>query len=164
MPTAFVTYSILDAKGARSTAVINFPLNTDIGVLQTFARTTGGMIDALIKGQVVGVGVGIEVDLATVTGIKTAPVDDADVEEGARFTFQSADGYLASMRLPSFDETFMVAGTALVDTAVTAVSNFVARIISGQTVGLTNVSPSTAHEEDLTALVSAVEAFQSSRR
>jgi hypothetical protein len=165
-PKGFVSYSILDAKGKKSTTQINFPIdNMDsehLDVLIDFAGTTAELIDAIIRGQIVDVGIGISVDLTSLT-LKGTPVASSDVEEGARFQFSTVLNTLTGFRLPTFDEDFINAGSNTVDIEDTDVDAFVDRIVEGRTITLTNVSPSDDRGEDIVALVSARESFQSSR-
>lgn len=165
-PHAFVSYTVLDAKGQKSTMQINFPTtagnSTNIDTLVDFARTTAPLIDALIRGQIVGVGIGIAVDLAGVT-LKASPVATADVEEGGRFQWRTGLNTLTKFRLPTFDEDFISPGSNAVDIADPDVDAFVDRILEGRTILLSNVSPSDDRGEDITSLDVAVESFGSSR-
>jgi len=161
-PHVFVSYTVEDAKGEKSSFNINFPDSVDIAVLKNFARSTAEMIDDLIKGRITGIGVGLAIDTAGLSLKQTANAD-ADVEEGARFSWRTVLNTLTSFRLPTFDETFLVSGTRNVDTANAAVTTFVGRILAGQTVGLTNVSPSDDRGEDVSALEAASESFTRSR-
>jgi hypothetical protein len=155
-------YRIKDAKNKAGTMTQSFPIAVDIAVLQDYARGMGQFIDAAIKGQIVACGLSLVIDLATITGIKTAPLADSDVEEGADFTFSVSGGGNTGFRIPTFDEALMVAGTNLVDTTVTAVTDIVNRTIAGRTLGAINVSPSNIYGSDVTALESALESFVSS--
>lgn len=160
-PHAFVTYSVKDAKGKVVPFIINFPANVDIGVLRTnFVPTTATLIDTLLKGKIVQAGIGLAVDISGAT-IKATPNADSDVEEGAFFGWKAANGADTGFRVPTFDEAKLVSGTTAVDTADTDVDAFVQRILAGQTVGLTNVSPSTDRGEDIATLETAVESFKS---
>lgn len=161
-PHVFVSYTVEDAKGEKSSFNINFPDSVDIAILKLFARSTAEMIDDLIKGRITAIGVGLQVDMAGLT-VKTTANADADVEEGARFSWRTALNTLTSFRLPTFDETFLNAGTRQVNTANVAVNTLVQRILAGQTQGVINVSPSDDRGEDVTALESATESFTRSR-
>jgi hypothetical protein len=161
-PRVFVTMTIEDAKGNSSNFIHNFPTAVDIAILKGHARSFATIVDALVRGRITQVGIGIGVENLPV-GLKAAPLPNADVEEGARFTFRTALGTLTSFRVPTFDEAFIVDGTKQVDSADPAVAALVNRMISGDTQGLINVSPSDERGEDVTALESAVESFQSSR-
>lgn len=162
-PHAFVTYSIQDAKGKISVTKINFPVAVDIGVLRNnFVPTTATLINALILGKIVSAGVGLEVDLSGAT-IRATPDVNSDVEEGAYWPFEAANGAEAGFRIATFDESKFIAGTKLVDGSDTDAIAFRDRILAGQTVSLTNVSPSTEHGDDLTYAGPAYEQFKSSR-
>lgn len=160
-PHVFTVYTIQDAKGAKSTMKINFPQAADIAVLKDFVTTTASMIDALIKGKIVDAGIGLAVALPG--GLKASPLADSDVEEGARFSWRTALNTIPAFRMPTFDEAFISPGSRAVDTTDGTVDAFVQRVIAGRTVGLTNVSPSDDHGEDITALDAARESFSSSR-
>lgn len=161
-PIVSLFTEIQDAKGAISITKMNFPTSTDIAILKTFARSTATMIDALIKGKILGVSIGIGVD-SLPGGLKASALADSDVEERARFIWQAASGNTSLFHLPTFDEAKFVSGTQVVDTADTDVAAFVARIEAGQTVGIINVSPSDDAESDLTTLNAAYEAFGKDR-
>jgi hypothetical protein len=161
-PHVFVTYSLQDAKGQTSVQKINFPANADIAVLQTFVVSTATMINAIVTGKIISAGIGLEVDLSGAT-IRATPLINSDVEEGARFNWATALNTNTQFRIPTFDEAFLFDGTQEVDTTDAAVDALVQRIIQGQTVGLTNVSPSDDRGEDINTLVSARESFQSTR-
>lgn len=162
-PHAFGIFTIEDAKGKSTTTKLNFPDNVDMGVLRSnFMPTTATLINAIIKGKIVSAGVGIEIDLSGST-IRATPDPDSDVEEGAFWPFKAANGADSGFRLGTFDEAKLISGTSIVDGADADVIAFRDRILSGQTVGLTNVSPSTDRGEDLTISGAAYEQFKSSR-
>lgn len=161
-PIVSLFYGIQDAKGANSTFRIKFPTSTDIAILKDFARTTGTMVDNLIKGLITDVSIGIGVESLPTTW-KAAPLPDSDVEEGARFSWRTLVGSITGFRIPTFDEAHIVDGTREVDLADAAVDTFVDRITAGYTGGLINVSPSDDREEDIEALVEARESFTSTR-
>lgn len=160
-PHVYLNYTIEDAKGESSSFRVNFPDSTDIAILKTFAGSTAAMIDDLIKGRITDISIGMSVSLPS--GIKTAADSTSDVQEGARFNWRTALGTLTQFRIPTFDEAYITAGTSNVDTGSPGVGEFRDRIISGQTVGLINVSPSDDRGESITALDSARESFTKSR-
>lgn len=162
-PHAFATFSIQDIKGKVSVTKINFPVNVDIGVLRSnFVPSTATLINALIKGKIISAGVGLEVDLSSAT-IRSTPDADSDVEEGAWWPMRAANGADAGFRLPTFDETNFKIGSKFVDLTDTDPAALAARLISGQTVSLTNVSPSTDRGEDIVAVDPPYEQFKASR-
>lgn len=155
-------YTIRDSKGKESTFRMNFPTNADIAIAKEFLRNTGTMIDGLIRGQIVSVGITLGVENLP-AGWKAAPLPNADVEEGARFSFRSAIGAITNFRIPTFDEANVIEGTQNVNTALAPVDAFVDRITDGYTQGLINVSPSDDHGSDIVSLESALESFTNTR-
>lgn len=161
MASVFLTYSYVDAKGATASNRINFPANVDIDQLKGFAVSTGLLIDTLTRCKVVGVGIGIEVDL--VGAFKASAIANSDVEEGARFAWNTDGFTLTSFRIPGFDEAFVDSFSRNVDLTNVNVDALVQRIIVGQTTGLINVSPSDGAGNDITGIATALESFQKSR-
>lgn len=157
--SGFIT--VRDAPGSESIMRIHVPNNTDIGNFKTFVSNAAGFIDAIIKGKITNISVGIGVDLPG--GLKANADALADVEEGARFIFGAANGGSFRMRLPTFDEAKMISGTDLVDTTDTDVAAFVDEMVDGETINLQAQHPSAADESDLIGLTSAKSAFQSER-
>jgi len=161
-PIVSIFVTIKDAPGSESITKISLPANSEIATAKTFAQNTVTLIDALIKGKIVNLSLGLGVDLPS--GLKSAADALADVEEGARFIFASANGGSTTMRLPTFDEAKFNTGTDLVNTADTDVAAFVTQIVDGQTISLQAQHPSAADESDIVALSSARSAFQSERK
>lgn len=162
MPFTILT-TVRDAKGEESTTEFNFPASYDIGDVVSFAQQSAQRIDALIKGQIVRLGIAYKVSLPS--GIKIVPDADSDVEEGARFQFRTEDDNLTSMRLPTFDDALFVDGTKNVDLTDADVDEWVDSMVTGApVVALGGVlSPSDKREEDIASLDFAVEAFTKSR-
>jgi len=162
-PHAFVTYSVEDAKGKISVTKINFPVAVDIGVLRSnFVPTTATLLNAIITGRIVSAGIGLEVDLSGAT-IRATPDVNSDVEEGVWVPLTAANGAEAGFRIATFDEAKMEVGGSYADLADTDVTDFLTRIAAGQTVGVTNVSPSTDRGEDIVTVHQPYEQFKSSR-
>lgn len=161
-PHVFLTYSIQDSKGKVSTAKINFPNAVDIGQVASFAIDTATMLNNIIKGRIIDAGMGIQVSLAGAT-IRSAPDPDSDVEEGARFSWNTGSGAITSFRIPTFDEALMILGSNAVDLSNIDVNTFVQRILQGKTTGLINASPSDDRGSDITNVASARESFTATR-
>jgi hypothetical protein len=156
--------TVLDSKGKTADINFNHPTDTSIDVLKTAMRELATRVDALITGQVVYAGIVITVVLSDALDIKDNPTIDSDVEEGGRFVFETSEGALTTFRLPTIDETWFDSVTGLLEfTEDDAVDDFIQRVISGQTVVVTNVSPSDVYGDDITAFVSASENFLTSR-
>lgn len=152
-------YSIRDAKGITSRTLVHIPTATTVANATTFAQAFAEVIDALIKGQVTSVDLCIGLDISGYD-IKDTPDAASDVEEGAVFTYQDALGLLFRQRLPTFDETFVLAGTRQVDTANAGVQAYTDLITDGNG----TVAPTAQAGSDLTALITAKEQFVKNRK
>lgn len=158
----FGVYTVRDAKGATSTTKINFAPAANIGMVTAWMESGAALFAAMIKGQIIDIGVGIGLQVA---GLPAAPDADSDVEEGARFSYNTAADFITSHRVPTFDESLIVAGTANVDTTTgNAVDDWVQHMIQGHTVGVENIQPTDERGSDVTALVKAREAHQAQRK
>jgi hypothetical protein len=162
-----IIYSIADEDGKLSSTEIKIPDSALMTNAVIFASEMAQLIDPLIRGVIRRIGIAFILDLSGVTGIKSAALSGADVEEGARFGFLSANGFPTSLRLPTFDEVFVIPATDQVDVADTDVAAFTTAMISGIDLtgagGTGTLSPTTNREEDIVSLTYAVESFQSSR-
>lgn len=153
-----VLFTIRDDKGARSLVEIYLPSATTIALAQDFIDDVAPLIEALITGAIERVGICLSGALPG--GLRANPLAGSDVEEGARFIFNSAGGFSTSLRIPTFDEQYVLDNSNLVDTAAGAVTSFVA----GMTAGLATVQPTDYRSADITSLKSAREDFQRSRK
>lgn len=163
-PHVFVTYTIKDGKNKNSIMKLNFPIGSDIGVLRSnFVPTTATLLNAIITGKIVEAGIGVGVDLSGAT-IRATPDANADVEEGALFTAAAANGATTTFRVPTIDESKFFPNSTVIDGGDADMAPFILRVINGQTVGVTNVSPSTDRGEDIVDITTAVDSFQASRR
>lgn len=158
-------YTIRDGKGQQSTTEMNVPDSFALADVILFARGAAGFIDDMIGGQLVRIGIAVNLDLPP--GIKVTPQSTSDVEEGARFQFRTAGGFGTSMRIPTFQEANLVPGTTQVDLTDPNVAPFVTMMESGIDVDLTAgvrlITPSDKREDDIVTLDSAREQFLSSR-
>lgn len=162
-----ISYTIKDEKGAR--AIMSFNVN-DVDILTVvdlaasplaFASEMATYIEPLISGQIVAINISIAVALPA--GLKSAPELTSDVEEGATFTFATADRFPVRVRVPTFREALQT-GEA-VTTANAAVSDWVTMmVIPIETVGDWSVAPTDARGADLVGLLRARADFKRSRR
>lgn len=155
--------TVLDSKGKESDIKFNFPINVDIGALKNTLRSTAGLVDAVIRGQVIGARIVLVVNLAGGLALKTTAVIGADIEEGVRFSFQATSGGRTLFRIPTVNETFLNSSGILQVTGGGVVDDFIQRVLAGQTVGLTNVSPADAYGSDVTTFLGGQESFLASR-
>lgn len=160
-----VMYSIQDEKGKTSTTEINMPTATTFTDASIMAGEMALLVDAMITGQITRIGIVATVDLPVT--LKAAPLANSDVEEGARFQFRTINGFFSGLRLPTFDEAAIVAGSKAVDLTDGDVTAFVTAMVDGLDItgagGSGVIQPADKRNEDLTALEFAKEQFLSSR-
>lgn len=158
-------FSIKDEKGKTSTTECNFPAATSLDDARLMAQEVAKLIDAQITGAIVRIGLVVQVDAPA--GLNGSPAANSDVEEGARFQFRTVNGFYTAMRLPTFDEAKIVAGTTEVDLTDTDVTAFYTGMVAGIDLtgvgGSGTVSACDKRGEDIGALEFAKEQFLSSR-
>jgi hypothetical protein len=160
-----VLYTIRDGKGEQSTTEVNVPSSLTLSQVTTFAGQMASLIDDLISGAITRIGVALLVDLPV--GLKSTPANTSDVEEGARFQFRTDGGFFTSMRIPTFLESLINAGSKDVDLTDTAVAAFVNAMEDGIDPDAGGpqppIPPCDKREEDIVSLDFAREQFLSSR-
>lgn len=152
-----ILYSIQDAKGLTSTMEINIPTATTLANATTFAQAMAGLLNAVTTGVLTRIGVVLSVALPG--GIRTGALTNSDTEEGARFQFRTSGGNFTAFRVPTFLETLIQSNSRAVDLEDTDV----AALVTAMEDGISGVNPVDKRNEDVTALTSAREQFQSSR-
>ena len=98
---------VADSKGKEGRINFNFPLSVDIAVLKTAIREVAGQIDAMIKGQVIGAGIELVVNLGSGLTLKASAIAGSDIEEGVRFAFGAASGGQTQFRVPTVSEDWL---------------------------------------------------------
>lgn len=156
-----IIYSFRDAKGETSTTELRLPAATTQVRVVDFAGQMATLINSLTTGVITRVGVVLDVSLPG--GLRTTPDLDSDVEEGGRFQFGTSGGFYTSMRIPTFDETLVSAGSDAIDTEDSDVAAFVNAMVAGLTTSGAVTQPSDTRGEDVVSLVSAKEQFLGSR-
>lgn len=161
-----VYFTIEDEKRQASTLEIPFPDAVGLANIPALVQTVGDVLEPLLSGRIRNAGVRVEVDTSTFGWAAVASLT-ADVQEGARFVFRTIGNFLKSLRLPTFNESKILATTDNVDTTDTDVAAFVAGMTGGFDLtgngGTGTASPADYRGEDLTAFVSAKENFTRSR-
>lgn len=160
-----IMYSIVDEKGKTSTTEVKIPGATTWTNAVIFAQQLALLIDDLIVGAITRIGITADVELPG--GLTASAAANSDVEEGARFQFRTENGFFSGLRLPTFDEAKIAAGTRGVNLADADVAAFVTAMEDGIDLtsygGSGTVQPCDGREEDLVTLEFAREQFLSSR-
>lgn len=162
-----ISYTIKDEKGATAIMSINLP-DVDLITITdladsplAFASEFAAVIDPLINGQIVAINANVHVALPA--GIKAAPELSSDVEEGATFTWVTADKFTSQMRVPTFRETLI--NGQIVDLTNAAVIEFLEMVtIPEELPADWSIAPTDARGNDIVGLVRAKENFKRSRR
>lgn len=162
--------TIEDGKGATSIMSVNSEVFDDADLTggKTYESWADNMLQdirPLLKGAIRKASWIIPVTLDF--GPDT-PDPDSDVEEGAHFLFITAGGYTTKIRVPTFDEALLIAGSTLVDLAAGAVQDFVNTVIDGADalagVPEDRMDAVDSRGDDIAALKDAYEYFTKSRR
>lgn len=158
---ASIIYSYRDAKGNISTQEVNLSAALSTAQLTGYAQALATLLNAVTTGVITRVGVVISVALPG--GLRVAPLVNSDVEEGAKFQFNTVSNFRTGFRIPTFSEALIATNSRAVDLENADVAALVNGIVNGLTIGGTVVSPTDKRDSDITALVGANEQFLSSR-
>lgn len=161
----FINFSIADEKGDISNVEIPVPSATALADLPLMAQALADLIEPLVTGGLVGCFIRI---VPAITGWATAATAGSDVQEKAEFALRTVGGFLKRLNLPTFIESFFNANSKEVDQSAVDVAAFITALEDG--VDLTGaggsgiVQPCDAREEDLDALLYAVENWGKRRK
>jgi len=158
MAAITVVYGVKDGKGKISNFQMNVPNSTALADVIDFATGMIPLVLALITGGLTHIGIAFDISDILSAGDDTAAAT-SDVEEGARFQFITNGGYDTALRLPTFDEAKIVAGTRLVNQADAAVIAFNLAMLTG----IGGVVPTDTRGDDITGIAFEREDFQKSR-
>ena len=151
-------YTIRDEKGFISRTLVHIPSATTLANATAYAQDVAEVIDAVIGGKLESIDVCIGVSLPG--GIKITPDANTDIEEGALFVYEDADGRIFRQRLPTFLESLIETGTRQVDNSNAGVQAYTDMIVTGNG----TVQASTLAATDLVSLVSDKEQFVKNRK
>jgi hypothetical protein len=157
-----IIFSVKDEKDKYSTVRLYLPSSTVWTDAIEFVKDAAPLLEALIRGQITRAGIAYTVDVSDL-GLRASPLSGSDVEEGANFIF-TASPFQMRHRIPTFDESKILAGTREVDLTDADVDAWVDMMVDGITPVATLVEPCEWRGDDLEACSSAKEAFQRSRR
>lgn len=163
--TPQIVLTIKDGKGKSSNMLIPIPVPGTVTAANLFsaARNWAEAIQDAITGKITRAGVALTADLGGL-GIPAQPNPDSDVEEGALWSFASAEGHEMKFRIPTFKEELFIPGTTIVDMADTVCDGIFDRVIDGIEYAIgQDLDPSTSHGEDITAFNFARSQFQRER-
>lgn len=109
---SYISIVIEDAKGARSNFQVHVDPTTPAQDVADAATALAGFVNNVITGQIVAV----NACLAVTPPAGVAPAPGVDVEEGARFIFDTPiTGVTPYITIPTFDESFILPNSIDVD-------------------------------------------------
>lgn len=166
LPSRMVA-TVTDDKGGTSTVTLNVVLPSALTItnIQEVGERWAEDLDNVTGCLISGLSICYEVDLTDAgLNLKTVPDAGSDVEEGARFSFATATGFITEFRVPGFLETLIIAGTRAVNILAPSVVELLADVVAGIGYGLgVDIDASDNRGEDITRLQYAVESFVRSR-
>lgn len=159
-----INYTIVDEKNKTSSTEANLPDATTLADAKLWAAEMAKLLNPLITGAITKIS--ISLDVALPAGIRAAAASGSDVEEGGRFQFGVTGGFYTAMRLPTFLESKVNAGSKDVNIADAAVAAYITAMTTGIDLtaagGSGVVQPCDKRGADTVSLKSAVEQFLSS--
>lgn len=162
MAAPVIIFTIRDNKGKTSTTEVKIPTGISMANMIEFAQDLAVLFDAITIGQIVGVGIGISIDISAL-GLTGAPGSTADVEEKGQFQFLTDGGYYTTVNVPCLSDTDVIAGSDTIDQTDVDVAAFIAAMTGGiELTDLTTVEPCDSREDDIVSLVYARERFRAS--
>lgn len=163
-----LSVTLEDAKGVTSNMsyFVVLPSAVTMTNLQEIGERWVEDVDNVTGCRIVNAQINFVVDISD-PGLNLKAVADpnTDVEEGARFSFRTALGFLTEFRIPGFLETLYQVGSSVVDILAPSVAEIIADVVSGILYApLLDIDGSDNRGEDIVALDAANEQHVSQRR
>ena len=159
-----VTYNFKDEKGKTSSTEMNLPDATSVADVRLFAQQFAVLLNDLTTGALTKVTVSL--DVTPSSGVRTVAAAGSDVEEGGRFQFNVTGGFYTHMRVPTFDESKVNAGSSSINLTDADVAAYTTAMATGLDLtaagGSGVIQPCDKRGTDVTGLSSASEQFLSS--
>lgn len=157
-----IIYTIKDNKGKLATCTVKVPTGLLLLDYIEFAQEMGTLVNNIVIGQIVNVGVAVTVDL--LPGWAQTPGVTSDVEEKASWQYMALGNWRTGVKVPTLSELLVVDGSDNLDLADAAVAAFNDAMIDGilLPVGAVTIMPCDARENTIESLVFAREVFRAS--
>lgn len=157
-----IIISVRDNKGKIATTEIKIPTGLDLANMIEFAQAIVQLVGAITTGTIVGVSIGIGVDL-TGLGLSTTPLSTSDVEEKGVFQFVTEGGFYTTVAIPCWADGNTVSGSDAIDQSDTEVMPFITAMTDGiELTDMSTVEPCDSREDDIVAIVWSREKFRAS--
>lgn len=154
-----ITITAQDDEDQKSTMHFFLPATVTLAQATSAAQALVTLVDAITSGVIISVSMAFGVALPG--GIKVTPTLPSKVENGARFAFRTAGGYISSVRISTFDQALIGANSSDVDVEDADVAAFVNALEDGT--GLGGGLPCDYRGDDITALIAASKQSRSER-
>lgn len=158
-----LNFTVTDGKGATSLVTFNLEDGFSVADYTELATALLATLKNISTGAYIKASLCVGLALVGLETQQDAGVQ-SDVEEGARFIWQSDPNFSTRVRLPTFDEALIVANSREVDIANPTVDSFLGDIEDGITTAGGVIGFTDYRGADIIALRSALESFQRSRR
>lgn len=158
-----IRYDFVDEKGKTSFSKIRVPNTFSIAQYTEFGIAMGQFIANMSSCRITGCSATFTIDLSGL-GLKSAAASVADVFQKGYFSFNSAaTGFFKRLRIPTFSEAKVSAGSDTINTVDADVAAFLGAMNSGIVVTGGTIQPVTERGHDLTSLSEAREVFRRKR-
>lgn len=156
-----IALTVRDGKGALSNPSVHILSSTILDDIVEYAQEFATVMDGIMTGEIIAISATVRVALPGGLGSAAA---NSDVEEGAMFLVDCVGGVKSRLRVPTFDEAKMIAGSKLVDMTDAEVILLVAHLEDGFTTTTpTDVDTLEYREADMELVTAGYDAFQKSR-
>jgi hypothetical protein len=135
-----LSYKIIGDQGDTKTLVFYFPATVTVAQMLSFSDDMAPLLNAVIDGVILSAKIKLEVTLPG--GLRTTPVANSDVHEGALLTFDVAN---TAFSFSHYVPTWRDYTDDLVNLAGTGVGDFITEIEDGDG----TISPSDRYANDL---------------
>jgi|SRR5688572_2376826 len=158
-----VRYDFIDDKGDTSFTKIRVPTGFSIAQYTEFVQAMGQFLANMSACRITGGSVTFTIDLSGLS-LKAAAASVADTFQKGYFAFNSAaTGFFKRLRIPTFNEAKVSAGSDTINTIDADVAAFLGAMNSGIVVTGGTIQPVTERGHDLTSLSEAREVFRRKR-
>lgn len=159
MLAAKLVINWVDAKGKPSKTILHIQNGLSIAQMIEGAQAMAQIVKNISFCKITSVSISVGLDLSGAT-IRAVANSAADVGEKLLLVARSlVAGLFARFNIPTFDESFLIAGTDVLDTADADVAALITAIEGGLIVGGTPVLPRDKRGNDIVLVSQSREIF-----
>ena len=155
-----IRYGFVDEKNKPSFTKVRIPNGFTLAQYTEFAQGSAQVLANASTGRVTSASICIGLDISGAT-LKATALTGADVFQKAFIQFNTAvAGFRARLKMPTLNETLVVAGSDALDQTAPAVAAFISAYEDGVVVTGGTIAPCDDRENDVTALGIAKQLFR----